>query len=365
MASRQTDGQPTISAEPFGDLYGQRVERYTLSSGAARVKLLTYGGIIQSIEVPDRRGQPLNVALGYATLDEYAAGNTYFGAIVGRYANRIAGGRFTLEGVTYELPTNNGPNSLHGGVRGLDQHIWHAVASQEPNGVALHLTYTSPDGDQGYPGALAVEVTYTLGGASDLRLDYRAVTDRPTIINLTNHSYFNLGGEGSGDVEDHLLTIHADRYTPVDATLIPTGAVEAVAGTPLDFATPRPIGARIRVGFEQLALAQGYDHNFVLNRPNRSDRELILAATAIHPPTGRVLEVLTTEPAVQFYSGNFLTGSRVGTSARLYRQGDGFTLETQHYPDSPNHADFPSTVLRPGEVFTSTTVFRFSSVPDV
>jgi aldose 1-epimerase len=358
-----TELRPTISREPFGELNGQPVERYTLTSGRTRVQILTYGGIVQTIEVPDRNGQTANVALGYAALGEYFRGNTFFGAIIGRYANRIARGRFTLDGATYELPTNDGPNSLHGGSSGLDQRIWQARASQQNNSVALHLTCSSPHGDQGYPGLLTVGVTYTLGGTNDLRLDYRASTDRPSVVNFTNHSYFNLAGEGTGDVGDHLLTLHADRYTPIDVTLIPTGAIEPVAGTPLDFTTPKPIGERIRVGFEQLVFAHGYDHNFVLNRPGPEDRGLILAAVAEHPASGRAVEVFTTEPGIQFYSGNFLTGARVGTSGRLYRQADGFTLETQHYPDAPNRPAFPSTVLRPGEVFSSTTIFRFSTKP--
>jgi aldose 1-epimerase len=352
-----------VYAEPFGDLNGQPVERYTLTNGRAQVRILTYGGIVQTIEVPDRDGQPMNVALGFAALDDYLAGNTFFGALIGRFANRIAQGRFTLDGVAHQLPINNGPNSLHGGSSGFDQRIWQARASHDTNSAAVHLSYTSPHGDQGYPGELHIEVTYTLGSASDLRLDYRAVTDRPTVVNFTNHSYFNLAGEGAGDVGDHLLTLHADRYTPIDATLIPTGAIEPVAGTPLDFTTPTPIGLRIRDGFPQLVLAQGYDHNFVLNRATPDDRRLLAAAVAEHPASGRVLEVLTTEPGVQLYSGNFLSGAQVGSSGRIYRQGDGFTLETQHYPDSPNHPSFPSTVLRPGEVFSSTTVLRFSTSP--
>jgi aldose 1-epimerase len=351
----------TISAEPFGELRGQPVQRYTLISGQARVRILTYGGIVQTIEIPDREASIANVALGFAGLDQYVRGKMFFGAIVGRFANRIARGRFSLDGVMYELPINDGPNSLHGGAIGFDQQVWQARAEQDAESVALRLTHTSLHGDQGYPGALNVEVTYTLGVANDLRLDYRATTDRPTVVNFTNHSYFNLAGEGTGDVGDHLLTLHADRYTPIDSTLIPTGAVEPVAGTPLDFTTPSPIGERIRDGFEQLVVASGYDHNFVVNRPGpEPNRGLILAAVAEHPASGRVLEVFTTEPGVQFYSGNFLTGSQVGTSGRVYRQGDGFTLETQHYPDSPNQPNFPSTILRPGEVFTSTTVFRFS-----
>jgi aldose 1-epimerase len=351
---------PTISAEPFGDLNGQAVERYTLRNGPARVRILTYGGTIQSFEVPDREGRIGNVALGFAGLDQYVAGNAFFGATIGRFANRIAQGRFTLDGASFELPVNDGPNCLHGGPLGFDRQLWQARPLHDADSVAIRLTRTSPDGEQGFPGEFSAELTCTLGGASDLRLDYRATTDRPTIVNLTNHTYFNLAGEGAGSIGDHLLTLHADRFTPIDTTLIPTGAIAPVAGTPLDFRSPTRIDARIRDSFEQLVLAHGYDHNFVLNRPSSEDAQLILAARAEDPLSGRVLEVLTTEPGVQFYSGNFLTGALVGPSGRTYRQGDGFTLETQHFPDSPNQPGFPTTVLRPGRAFSSTTVFRFS-----
>jgi aldose 1-epimerase len=345
----------SIDSEPFAAHRGQPVERYTLASTSGlRVRILTYGGIIQSLEVPDRTGQPANVVLGCAALDDYISRNPYFGAAIGRFANRIAHARFSLDGTSYALEANHGPNALHGGVDGFDKRIWRAEVTSADS---LKLSLDSPDGDQGYPGALTVSVTYTVNQDNALRLDYRATTDRATVVNLTNHTYFNLAGEGSGSIEDHLLTLYADTYTPIDATLIPTGALEPVAGTPLDFRTPTPIGARLREGFPQLVLAQGYDHNYVINGPAGALRP---AARAEHAASGRLMEVTTTEPGVQFYTGNFIDGSLVGPSDRIYRQGDGFTLETQHFPDSPNQPNFPSTVLRPGEVFSSSTVFQFS-----
>jgi aldose 1-epimerase len=350
---------PSITSEPFGSLHGDSVERYTLSNGRMHVRILTYGGILQSIEVSDRAGHLANVSLGFGTLDEYIAGSPFFGALIGRFANRIAGGRFKLDGVTYEVPVNDGPNSLHGGVEGFDKCVWRASPVQASDAVSLKLVLFSPHGDQGYPGALSVEVTYTLAGHNALRLDYRATTDRPTVVNLTNHTYFNLAGEGSGSIEDHVLTLFASHYTPIDDTLIPTGAIAPVDDTPMDFTIPTAIGARLRTAFDQLTYARGYDHNFVLDRPHTDSSPLRLAARAVHPISGRVLEVLTTEPAIQFYSGNFLDGSLVGTSGRIYRQADAFTLETQHYPDAPNRPEFPSTVLRPNEVYASTTVYQF------
>jgi aldose 1-epimerase len=358
----QAERAPSIESEPFGSLHGTSVERYTLANAGMHVRVLTFGGILQSIEVPDRAGHLANVSLGFATLDQYVRANPFFGALIGRFANRIAKGRFTLDGVTYEVPVNDGPNSLHGGVDGFDKRVWQASPLRGSGAVGLKLALFSPHGDAGYPGALSVEVTYLLTAANALRIDYRATTDRPTVLNLTNHTYFNLAGEGSGSVEDHVLTLFADHYTPIDAVLIPTGVVEPVAGTSMDFTVATPIGARLRAGFDQLARAHGYDHNYVLDRlPPAGGSSLRLAARALDPTSGRVLEVLTTEPAIQFYSGNFLDGSLIGSSGRIYRQADAFTLETQHYPDAPNHPDFPSTELRPGEVFASTTVFKFST----
>jgi aldose 1-epimerase len=350
---------PRIDKEPFGTTAaGEKVDRYTLTNGHVRVRILTYGGILQTIESPDRRGRLANVTLGFNNLADYETKSPYFGCITGRYANRIALGKFTLDGVTYQLPINNPPNSLHGGTVGFDKHVWAATPQRDRDSVGLRLTFTSPDGDQGYPGALSATVTYTLTNRGGIRMDYRATTTKPTIVNLTNHAYWNLAGEGSGAIYDHDMYLNASRYTPVDSTLIPTGSIDPVAGTPMDFTRPTAIGARIRNGFPQLVIGRGYDHNWVLDR--RGDG-LSLAARVSEPTSGRTLAIYTTEPGIQFYSGNFLDGTLVGTSGRMYRQGDGFALETQHYPDSPNHPNFPSTVLRPGEVYQTTTIYQLGT----
>ena len=351
-------GKPTVTREAWGSTPEGQVDRYTLTNGRGlRVRILTYGGILQTIEVPDKRGRSTNVTLGFDNLADYVAKSPYFGCITGRYANRIALGRFTLDGQTYQLPINNDPNSLHGGTVGFDKHIWATTPFRRGDEVGLVMRFTSPDGDQGYPGTLTSTVTYTLTKNNGIKMDYKATTDAPTVVNLTNHAYFNLAGEGEGTIDDHELFLNARRYTPVDATLIPTGTLDPVAGTPMDFTRPTAIGDRNRDNFEQLVIGRGYDHNWVLDR--RSSDGLELAARIVDPGSGRMLSVLTTEPGIQFYAGNFLDGTLVGTSGRMYRQGDGFALETQHFPDSPNHANFPSTVLRPGQVYRTTTIYQF------
>lgn len=325
------------------------------------VAILTYGGAIQSIRVPDRDGVMGNVVLGFEALEDYPAKSPYFGAIVGRYANRIAKGTFQLGGKTYHLPINNEENSLHGGETGFDKRLWTARKGSSNDGESLTLGYTSPDGEEGYPGTLEVTVTYTLTESNALRVDYAATTDALTILNLSNHSYFNLAGEGSGSIFDHELQLNASTFTPVNAALVPTGEIAPVAGTPFDFTTAKPIGRDIRDGSsDQILIAQGYDHNFVLDRPEGDNGPLVRAARVVDPATGRVLEISTTEPGVQFYTANFLDASLAGSSGRVYRQGDAFCLETQHFPDSPNHPEFPSTELAPGEEFRSTTVYTFS-----
>jgi aldose 1-epimerase len=347
-----------IEKRDFGKLPdGTPVVEYTLTNGKnMSVGVINYGGIITSIKVPDRDGKIDNVVLGFRDMDSYVSKNPYFGVIAGRYANRIANAKFMLDGKEYTLAANNGPNSLHGGVKGFDKHIWQVKEVPGGDSVGLELAYRSPDGEEGYPGNLDAKVTYTLTDKNEFRIDYAATTDKATVINLTSHSYFNLAGNGSGTVLDHKLTINADKYTPVDPTSIPTG-IASVEGTPFDFRQPTRIGDRIRDGDQQLIYGRGYDHNWVLSRSN--DGSLALAARLEDAKTGRILEISTTEPGIQFYTGNFLDGTLVGSAGKMYRQGDGLCLETQHFPDSPNHPDFPSTVLKPGETYKTSTVHRF------
>ena len=352
-----------MEKKPYGTTAdGVAVDEYTLTNAnGMEVKVITYGGIITSIKVPDRDGNMANVALGFNNLQDYETKSPYFGCITGRYANRIAKGKFTIDGTEYTLAVNNGPNALHGGLKGFDKVVWKAQEISAADGVALELSYLSPDGEEGYPGNLDVKVVYTLTDNNEIRIDYTATTDKPTVVNLTNHTYFNLAGEGSGDIYDHILMINADKYTPDDPTLIPTGELAPVEGTPFDFRIPKTIGPGQRSNHPQIVIGKGYDHNWVLSRPSLDDKSLMLAARLYEPNSGRVLEVWTTEPGVQFYAGNFLDGSLYGTTGKAYRQSDGLCLETQHFPDSPNHPNFPSTVLRPGETYQTTTIFKFKA----
>ncbi len=334
---------------------GQAVDLYTLSNGKGMtVKITNYGGIVTSLTAPDKNGKFNDVVLGFDTLEKYLAGHPYFGAIVGRYGNRIAKGKFTLNGMEYKLATNNGENHLHGGIKGFDKVVWQAEEIKKENEVGLKLRYLSKNGEEGYPGNLSAVVTYTLTGHNELKIYYEAETDKPTPVNLTHHSYFDLEGVDSdgpgGGILGHLLTIHADRFTPVDQGLIPTGGLKSVNDTPMDFISPRAIGERISL------VEGGYDHNYVLNN---WDGSLRLAASVSEPVSGRIMEVWTTEPGLQFYSGNFLDGSIMGKSGKKYERHYGFCLETQHFPDSPNKANFPSTILEPGKTYTHTTVYRF------
>ncbi|MGH2616049.1 MAG: aldose epimerase family protein [Thermomicrobiales bacterium] len=354
-------GAAGIASEPFGEVEGEEVTLYTLTNAnGMEVKITNYGGIITSVVVPDLDGNMENVTLGFDNLDDYVAGHPYFGNITGRYANRIARGTFDIEGEDFYLAVNNAPNTLHGGDVGFDKVVWAAEEVTGEGEVGVKLSRVSPDMEEGYPGNLTVEVTYTLTDADEIRIDYHATTDEPTHVNLTNHAYWNLAGDGSGTADGHELTLMASNYTPVDASLIPTGEIAPVAGTPMDFTTPHPIGERIRDSFEQLILGRGYDHNFVLDRPSPDDTALIVAAIVVEPESGRTLTISTTEPGIQFYSGNFLDATEIGAAGKMYRQGDAFALETQHFPDSPNQEEFPSTLLEPGEEFNSTTVYAFS-----
>ena len=358
--SISTPSGGSLTVAPFGALAtGEQVHLYTMkNSRGLEMRVMDYGGIIVSLKTPDRSGAFADIVLGFDDVQGYVKSSPYFGAITGRYANRIAKGRFQLDGTTYTLAVNNGPNALHGGIKGFDKVIWKVEPRADSSGMHLVLRYTSPDGEEGYPGRLAATVTYTLTDANQLIIDYEATTNKPTIVNLTQHSYFNLHGEGSGTILDHVVTLDADRYTPIDSTSIPTGELPPVAGTPFDFRKPTPIGARIDQPDPQLKNGRGYDHNFVLDRPPGATG-LVHAAHVVDPSTGRTLDVETTEPGVQFYTGNFLDGSFVGKNGHAYQRRTGFCLETQHFPDSPNKPQFPSTVLRPGQTYRSQTRFTF------
>ena len=351
--------QGNITKETFGKTAdGQNVDLYTIRNARGfEAKITNYGGIVVSLKVPDRNRKFADVVLGFNDFDSYLKNDPYLGAIIGRYGNRIAKGRFTLNGAEYKLAVNNGENHLHGGIKGFDKVVWTGVARSTKGGPEIVLTYLSKDGDEGYPGNLKVTVVYRLTN-NDLRIDYTATTDKDTVTNLTHHSYFNLAGEGNGDILNHLVTINANRFIPTDAGSIPTGELRSVAGTPFDFLKATAIGARINDDEEQLKLGRGYDHTFVINgNPGR----LRLAATAYEQTSGRVMQVWTTEPGVQFYTGNFLDGTLTGKSGKIYPRRSGFCLETQHYPDSPNQPSFPTTTLKKGATYKSTTIYRFSS----
>jgi len=352
-----TEAATKVTSQPFGKTSdGSSVEIFTLSDGEYEARITTYGGVLVSLKAPDRNGKVGDIVLGFDQVDGYVANfngpsDAFFGALIGRYANRIGHARFTLDGQQYSLPRNNGENTLHGGPHGFNNVVWQARTVE--NGI--ELTYNSKDGEEGFPGTLTATVRYTLVGG-DLRIAYSATTDKPTVVNLTNHSYFNLAGQG--DILKHQLTLHASRFTPVDAGLIPTGELKSVESSPFDFRTSTAIGARINANDEQLLLGHGYDHNWVLDGKQPTPRE---AAELYDPMSGRVLKVLTDQPGVQFYSGNFLDGSIKGKSGVPYELHAGLCLETQHFPDSPNHPDFPTTELKPGERYHTVTVFRMST----
>jgi len=346
----QPKGTMEIKKEHYGTVDGRDVSLYTLANGTVTVKITNYGGIVTELWTPDKEGMVKDIVLGFDSLGGYLTRHPYFGCVVGRYANRIAKGKFTLDGVEYTLAVNNGPNHLHGGIKGFDRAVWEDEPVSGKDSVSLKLSYLSKDGEEGYPGNLRVTVEYTLKKTNELSVSYEAKTDKPTVVNLTQHSYFNLAGAGSGNILGHLMMINADRYTPVDSTLIPIGELRSVRGTPMDFRSPMTIGSRIK------DVPGGYDHNYVLGRVGK---DLALAARVVEPGSGRAVEVWTTEPGVQFYTGNFLDGSVVGKRGMPYQKHFGFCLETQHFPDSPNHPDFPTVVLRPGEEYSQHTVYKF------
>jgi len=349
--------QQRVTKAPFGKTKdGKAVEIYTLTNArGSEATIITYGGALVSLKVPDKKGEFGDVVLGFDSIADYEKHSAFFGPLIGRYGNRIARGKFTLDGKEYLLATNNGENHLHGGIKGFDKVIWTARSSTDKNGANLELSYLSADGEEGYPGNLNIQVVYTLTEDNKLRIVYSATTDKSTVVNLTHHSYFNLAG--GGEVLDHRLLLNADRYTPTDKRSIPTGVVSGVAGTPFDFTNETAIGARIGQDNEQLKFGRGYDHNWVLTRKGNG---IELAARVYEPISGRVMEVLTTEPGIQFYSGNFLDGSLPGKGGKQYPYRSGFCLETQHFPDSPNHLNFPTTVLRPGQKYSQTTIYAFS-----
>ena len=356
----EPETQASVQESAFGTLSsGEAVQLFTLkNTSGMEVGIITYGGIITSIKVPDKEGNLGEVSLGFDSLEKYEGTHPYFGALIGRYGNRIAKGKFSLEKTEYELPVNNGPNSLHGGNEGFDKRVWEGQSFESEKGVGVKLSYFSEDGEEGYPGNLSATVLYTLTEDNSIVIDYSATTDAPTVVNLTNHAYFNLKDAGASDILGHELQIQAENITPVDETLIPTGELMSVEGSAFDFRTATAIGARIDAEEEQIEFGGGYDHNYVFARSGEGLEKLI---TVYEPTTGRVMEVLTTQPGVQFYSGNFLDGSVTGRTGTVYNKRAAICLETQHYPDSPNQPNFPSTRLDPGQTYQQSTVYRFST----
>ncbi|HLH08524.1 MAG TPA: aldose epimerase family protein [Terriglobales bacterium] len=360
-AQQKTDIKPGLKMESFGKTPdGQEVQLFTLTNkNGVEARITNFGGIIVSLKTPDRKGQLADIVLGYDNLDGYIGDKAFLGALIGRYGNRIAKGEFKLDGKTYHLPLNDGPNTLHGGPDAFNKKVWTAKDVSTHSTPMLQLTYVSKDGENGFPGTLTAVVSYSLTNSNELRIDYSATTDKDTVLNLTNHSYFNLKGAGEGDILQHELRLNANKFTPVDATLIPTGELKNVQGTPFDFRKSTAIGARINADDQQLKYAGGYDHNWVLN--SLGSGQLVTAAHVYEPTTGRVLEVMTDQPGLQFYTGNFLDGTIHGKGGKVYQKRGAFCLETQHFPDSPNHPSFPTTELKPGEKFHSTTIFKFGA----
>jgi aldose 1-epimerase len=344
-----------VKQEIYGTHQGKEVFLLTLTNKAGNViRLTSFGAKIIWIEVPDKNGKKENITFGYDTFDGTINGDMSFGSVVGRYANRIANAKFTLDGIEYKLPVNNGPNTLHGGPGGWHSVVWNTEVLKDSEFPAVKFTYVSPDMEQGFPGTMKVEVIYTWNDNNEIVMDYKCTTDKRTVINITNHAYFNLHGAGNGDILDHVLTLRASAFTPVDSVMIPTGEIRPVAGTPFDFTTPHTIGERIGENYDQLILGRGYDHNYVLDNKEPVD------VTVYEPVGGRVLEVITDQPGMQLYTGNFLDGTKIGHGGKPYTHRSGFCLESDHYPDSPNHPEFPTTVLNPGETLTTQTIYRFS-----
>jgi aldose 1-epimerase len=354
----QSTGKATIEVKPFGQADGQLVQLYTLTNAKGmKAQVMSYGAIVTSLTVPDKSGKMADIVLGYDNLNGYVRNSPYFGAIVGRYGNRIGKGKFTIDGKEYSVTVNDGANTLHGGKKGFDKVVWQSEKVEKPEGVGVKLTYLSKDGEEGYPGNLKATVTYMLTNNNELRIDYEATTDKPTVVNLTHHGYFNLTGM-QRDILAHELKINADKYTPVDSGLIPTGELANVEGTPFDFRKSTAIGTRINADNPQLKFGKGYDHNWVLNK---KDAEMTVAAEVYEPTSGRLMTVSTTEPGIQFYTGNFLDGTITGKGGTAYKTRFALCLETQHYPDSPNKPSFPTTLLKPGQTYKTTTIYRFST----